>query len=288
MKQSGRNQSHNFINFNGTAGIWRKSCIIDAGNWEGDTLTEDLDLSYRAQLKGWQFVYLEDVGTPSELPVVMSAVRSQQFRWNKGGAENFRKFGSKVINSKMMPFNHKIQSLSHLFNSSVFLWVFVMSILSVPLVLKETSRFDFMLVFGSILKYLFIFLFVVFYFTFRKRQGKSFSNFFQFLFQFILFFPVILGLSFHNSVAVLEGYFGKKSEFVRTPKFNILSKKDGWKGNQYLNQRYTIGNLIEILLILYFVLGIYLAFKVQNFSFLPFHILLVLGYSIIIFKTLDE
>ena len=91
LEQVGRNSKGHFINFNGTAGVWRKTCIIDAGNWEGDTLTEDLDLSYRAQLKNWKFKYLEDVETPAELPVAISAARSQQFRWNKGGAENFRK-----------------------------------------------------------------------------------------------------------------------------------------------------------------------------------------------------
>ena len=91
LEQVGRNQQNHFINFNGTAGIWRKECILDAGNWEGDTLTEDLDLSYRAQLKKWKFQYLDDVVTPAELPVTLSAIRSQQFRWNKGGAENFRK-----------------------------------------------------------------------------------------------------------------------------------------------------------------------------------------------------
>src|SRR5690606_21494629 len=91
LEQVGRNSKGHFINFNGTAGVWRKTCILDAGNWEGDTLTEDLDLSYRAQLKNWKFKYLEDVETPAELPVVISAARSQQFRWNKGGAENFRK-----------------------------------------------------------------------------------------------------------------------------------------------------------------------------------------------------
>lgn len=91
LEQVGRNQQNHFINFNGTAGIWRKECILDAGNWEGDTLTEDLDLSYRAQLKKWKFKYLDEVVTPAELPVTLSAIRSQQFRWNKGGAENFKK-----------------------------------------------------------------------------------------------------------------------------------------------------------------------------------------------------
>ena len=99
LEQVGRSSKGHFINFNGTAGIWRKTCIIDAGNWEGDTLTEDLDLSYRAQLKNWKFKYLEDVETPAELPVVISAARSQQFRWNKGGAENFRKMCKRVVGS---------------------------------------------------------------------------------------------------------------------------------------------------------------------------------------------
>ena len=100
LEQVGRSSKGHFINFNGTAGIWRKSCIIDAGNWEGDTLTEDLDLSYRAQLKQWKFKYLENVETPAELPIVISAARSQQFRWNKGGAENFRKMMWRVLKNK--------------------------------------------------------------------------------------------------------------------------------------------------------------------------------------------
>ena len=97
LEQVGRSSKGHFINFNGTAGVWRKDCILDAGNWEGDTLTEDLDLSYRAQLRDWKFKYLEDVETPAELPVVISAARSQQFRWNKGGAENFQKMFKRVV-----------------------------------------------------------------------------------------------------------------------------------------------------------------------------------------------
>ncbi len=99
LEQVGRNSKSHFINFNGTAGVWRKTCILDAGNWESDTLTEDLDLSYRAQLKKWQFKYLEHIETPAELPAVISAARSQQFRWNKGGAENFSKIASRVLQS---------------------------------------------------------------------------------------------------------------------------------------------------------------------------------------------
>ena len=114
LEQVGRNSKGHFINFNGTAGVWRKECIIDAGNWEGDTLTEDLDLSYRAQLKNWKFKYLEDVETPAELPVVISAARSQQFRWNKGGAENFRKMMWRVLKNQNISAKTKVHGLLHL------------------------------------------------------------------------------------------------------------------------------------------------------------------------------
>jgi len=133
LEQVGRNSEGHFINFNGTAGIWRKTCIEDAGNWEGDTLTEDLDLSYRAQLKKWKFKYLENVETPAELPVVISAARSQQFRWNKGGAENFQKMRKKVVQSTNISSKTKVHGILHLLNSTMFLNVLVVALLSIPM-----------------------------------------------------------------------------------------------------------------------------------------------------------
>ena len=142
LEQVGRNQQKHFINFNGTAGIWRKDCIIDSGNWKADTLTEDLDLSYRAQLKDWEFVYLDKVVTPAELPVTINAIRSQQFRWNKGGAENFRKLVAKILFSDKYTFNKKINAFFHLFSSNMFLNVFLIAILSVPLIfIKESTKY---------------------------------------------------------------------------------------------------------------------------------------------------
>jgi len=133
LEQVGRNSEGHFINFNGTAGVWRKECIYDAGNWEGDTLTEDLDLSYRAQLKNWKFKYLVNVETPAELPVVISAARSQQFRWNKGGAENFQKMMRRVISSENIPIRTKVHSLLHLLNSSMFTCILLVAVLSIPM-----------------------------------------------------------------------------------------------------------------------------------------------------------
>ena len=133
LEQVGRNSKGHFINFNGTAGVWRKECILDAGNWEGDTLTEDLDLSYRAQLKDWKFKYLEEVETPAELPVVISAARSQQFRWNKGGAENFQKMALRVLRKDSIPFKTKVHSILHLLNSTMFLNILIVAVLSIPM-----------------------------------------------------------------------------------------------------------------------------------------------------------
>src|SRR5690606_29747429 len=119
IEQSARQAAGSFTNFNGTCGVWRKACILDAGGWSADTLTEDLDLSYRAQLKGWKFRYLEDVVTPGELPVVMTVIKQQQYRWNKGGAETARKLARRILRSDL-PRMQKAHALLHLFNSSVF------------------------------------------------------------------------------------------------------------------------------------------------------------------------
>ena len=238
LEQVGRNSKGHFINFNGTAGIWRKECIFDAGNWEGDTLTEDLDLSYRAQLKNWKFKYLEDVETPAELPVVISAARSQQFRWNKGGAENFRKTVLSVITAKNIPFKTKFHGVMHLLNSSMFLCVFTVALLSIPMLyIKNTyGHLGWVFEVTSFFILSTIILFVCYWFTYKSIQGSSFDNFVDYIKLFFTFFSVALGFSLHNTVAVLEGHLGKRSEFVRTPKFNINSIKDTWKGNKYLTE----------------------------------------------------
>ena len=119
IEQSGRRKADSFFNFNGTAGIWRKKSILDVGGWQHDTLTEDLDLSYRAQLNGWKFEYLESVESPAELPVTLQAVKTQQFRWNKGTAETIKKNLGKVIQSDLK-LNHKLRAIFHLLNSTVF------------------------------------------------------------------------------------------------------------------------------------------------------------------------
>lgn len=290
LEQVGRNSKGHFINFNGTAGIWRKQCILDAGNWEGDTLTEDLDLSYRAQLKDWKFKYLEDVETPAELPVVMSAARSQQFRWNKGGAENFRKSIWSVLRAKNITASTRFHAIMHLFNSSMVLLVFTVAMLSIPMLyIKNTfGHLAWVFELTSFFIVSTLIFFVCYWFTYKSIQGSGFENFIEYIRLFFTFFSIALGLSLHNAIGVLEGLLGKKSEFVRTPKFNINSIKDSWKGNRYLSNSLSPNTLLELALIIYFTFGMYSAVKLNDYGLFPFHLMLFLGFGFVFFKSLTS
>ena len=198
LEQVGRNSQGHFINFNGTAGLWRKECIYDAGNWEGDTLTEDLDLSYRAQLKNWKFKYLENVETPAELPVVISAARSQQFRWNKGGAENFQKMMKRVIKSKNVPFKTKIHSLLHLLNSSMFTCIFLVAVLSIPM-LYIKNEYAHLKIYFYVMSFFVIsslIFFVCYWFMFKEIYGGGFVKFHKIYWIFFHFFLHCNGVFF--------------------------------------------------------------------------------------------
>ncbi len=292
LEQVGRNSKGHFINFNGTAGVWRKACIIDAGNWEGDTLTEDLDLSYRAQLKDWKFKYLEEVETPAELPVVISAARSQQFRWNKGGAENFRKMLSRLLKSQNISAKTKVHGILHLLNSTMFLNVLIVAILSIP-ILYIKNEYEHLKVYFIVMSFFVIstvIFFICYWFTYRNIYGGGWKNFLEYIGMFFTFFSVAMGFSLHNSIAVLEGHIGKKSEFIRTPKFNISSLKDSWKGNKYLRKNLSPNIIVEGLLMLYFGFGMYSAFVVGDqggdFGLFPFHLMLFIGFGYVFFKSL--
>ncbi len=288
LEQTGRNFGRNFINFNGTAGIWRKECILDAGNWSGDTLTEDLDLSYRAQMKKWEFKYLENVETPAELPVVISAARSQQFRWNKGAAENFRKNYWKLFKDSSVSFSTKFHGFFHLLNSSMFLIVLLLAVLSVPILYIKSNNPAFGWYFNVLAGFAVstLIFFICYYVAYARIHGNSLRTFFRFIGMFLTFFSIAMGFSVHNSLAVLEGHFGKKSEFIRTPKFNISNLKDSWKGNKYLNARFSKNVLIEGLLFFYFGFAIWSAFHLNDFGLLIFHLMLFSGFGFVFFNSL--
>ena len=292
LEQVGRNSKGHFINFNGTAGIWRKECILDAGNWQGDTLTEDIDLSYRAQLKQWKFKYLEHVETPAELPVIISAARSQQFRWNKGGAENFQKMLKRIIVNKHISFKTKVHGILHLLNSSMFTCIFLVAVLSIPM-LYIKNEYEHLKPYFYVMSFFVvssIIFFICYWHMYKNIYGKNFKNFFKYIGAFFTFFSVAMGFSLHNTIAVLEGHFGKKSEFVRTPKFNIKSIKDGWRNNKYIKKKPSVHVILEGMLAIYFVFGMYSAFIVGDqggdFGLFPFHLMLFLGFGYVFFKSI--
>ena len=292
LEQVGRNSKGHFINFNGTAGIWKKKCILDAGNWEGDTLTEDLDLSYRAQLKNWKFKYLVDVETPAELPLVISAARSQQFRWNKGGAENFQKLIWKVLKDKKLSKKTKMHGLLHLLNSTMFLNILIVGILSIPIlyIKNEYEHLKYYFFAMSFFVISTLIFFICYWYCFKSIYGGGFKQFIKYIGLFFIFFTVAMGFSFHNSIAVLEGHFGKKSEFIRTPKFNTQTLKGAWKKNKYISKNISPNVIIEGLLAIYFAFGMYSAFIVGDqggdFGLFPFHLMLCIGFSFVFFKSL--
>ena len=289
IEQGGRNSAGHYINFNGTAGIWRKTCIEDAGGWEHDTLTEDLDLSYRAQIKGWKFKYLENVISPAELPITMSALKSQQHRWMKGGAECFRKMFWQVVKAKNVKFSDRVHALSHLFNSSVFLFILTLSLLTMPVLhIKDSfSDLNAIIRFGSFFIISTIFLMYYYWLSYRDKTANTITSFFRFFGRFVQFLVVSMGLSLSNTIAVIEGYLGIKSSFVRTPKFNVAVKSE-FKGNKYDKKSISILTIGEGVLFVLFAFTAINRAIYQDLGMVPFHVMLAIGYGLVFFYTLAE
>jgi cellulose synthase/poly-beta-1,6-N-acetylglucosamine synthase-like glycosyltransferase len=289
IEQGGRNVSGHYINFNGTAGVWRRSTIDDAGGWEHDTITEDLDLSYRAQMKGWRFVYLEEVESPAELPITMSALKSQQHRWMKGGAEVFIKMWKRLATTKGIKTSDRIHGLAHLFNSSVFFFILILSLLSLAVLhIKDSfSDLNIYIKFGMYFFSSTIFLAFYYWNSFRDKRGNFFGDLFRFLGRFVQFLTVSMALGLSNAVAVIEGYLGIKSSFVRTPKFNV-AKKDEFKGNKYDKKSLSIINILEGTFMVVFGFTAVNRTIYGDLGMVPFHVMLAVGYGIIFFNTLKE
>jgi len=281
VEQRGRNAGGHFINFNGTAGVWRKTCIADAGGWQADTLTEDLDLSYRAQIKGWKFKYLEEVESPAELPVTMNALKTQQFRWSKGAAECTRKNLGKVLKQKGIGLSTKLNAVFHLMNSFMFLAIISLVLLSVPMIMIMHHHPEY----GSLYSLLRIFfvttiMLAVVYFIANRESGK---NIVGEIIKFLVFFPTFLtmtmGIAISTGIGVFEGYIGKKSPFIRTPKFNVSDKRDSWEGNRYTRKSLSPMALIEFAIAIYALVGILLCALYGNIYMIPFMVMIALGFA---------
>jgi cellulose synthase/poly-beta-1,6-N-acetylglucosamine synthase-like glycosyltransferase len=277
IEQSVRNKLGFFINFNGTAGVWKRECINDAGNWHADTLTEDLDLSYRAQLRGWKFKYLNDVTSPAELPSEINALKTQQFRWTKGAIETARKILPMVWRSGL-PLKVKLHATFHLTNNLVFPFILVAGVLNVPLVfIKHSGQYDSYFTFMAV----FVFAFIASFLFYLFSQKEVYPDWQRRLFLFPIFMAGSMGLAVNNSRAVLEGLFRKRSDFVRTPKYSIRNKTDSWVGKKYVPVRISPTVILEVALAFYCLFGVLSSLYFLEIAAVPFQLLFFLGFSLV-------
>jgi cellulose synthase/poly-beta-1,6-N-acetylglucosamine synthase-like glycosyltransferase len=280
LEHGGRNRGGRFFNFNGTAGVWRRATIEDAGSWEHDTLTEDLDLSYRAQLRGWRFVFVPDLVSPAELPVDINAFKSQQARWAKGSAQVCLKLLPRILRSPL-PLAVKTEAAFHLTGNLAYPLMVALSLLMFPaLVIRYNMGYVEMLLIDVPL-FLGATMSVCSFYSVSQRElfGERFGERLKYI-------PATLalgiGLSVSNARAVLEGFFGQSGEFVRTPKLGVLGengdpKSEGWKLRRY---RVSIpwAPWVELALGIYFAAMAAFAFANGLFGSLPFVLIFTTGY----------
>ncbi|MFQ5500898.1 MAG: cellulose synthase family protein [Phycisphaerae bacterium] len=226
IEHTARNRSGRFMSFNGTAGAWRRQCITDAGGWQHDTLTEDLDLSYRAQMKGWSFVYLPKVTSPAELPPEMNAFKSQQHRWAKGGAQTCRKLLPRILKSRL-PWRIKVEAFFHLTSCVSYFLILILTFLLLPALYFKTHLFIespvMRIIIDGSMVLLATFSASTFYVASQREIFRTWGESLKYL-PFLM--GVGVGISLNNARAAFEGFFGGPSEFVCTPKFGLADHSD--------------------------------------------------------------
>ncbi len=285
MEQQVRNKAGFFINFNGTAGIWRKATIFDAGNWQADTLTEDMDLSYRAQLKGWKFIYLNDVTSPAELPADINSLKAQQFRWTKGSIETGKKILPKVFRSDL-PFKVKLESFVHLSSNIVFPFIVLVALLNIPIVILK-NQVEGLDIYYSIMS-VFVIASISTFLFYMYAQRSINLDWRKRLLLFPVFLAGSMGLAINNSKAVFEALLNKKSGFVRTPKFKIVNNQDNWKEKKYVSKKIGGVVFIELGLALYYVVGIGISAYYMEIAAIPFQLMFLMGFGTVGYMSLKH
>ena len=286
LEQTARSRAGRFINFNGTGGLWRRSCIVEAGGWQHDTLTEDLDLSYRAQLAGWKFLFLKDIITPAELPVDMNGFRSQQHRWTKGSIQTCKKILGKVWRSPL-PLLVKLEATVHLTSNFAYLLLVFLCVL-----LHEAPRSGELLA-GPWRALLFdvpVFVLAsmsaaIFYAVAQRENDPR-----EWLKE-IIYLPLLLalgiGMSISNAKAVLEAVFNHESEFTRTPKYGIERKKQRWTGTKYKSIK-SVLPFVELGFAIYFTYFMVDAALAGQWFSLPFLALFQGGFSYVAWSSISQ
>jgi len=271
VEQTARQRSGWFMNFNGTAGLWRRSCIEDSGGWSGDTLSEDLDLSYRAQLAGWQAGYLPQVVAPAEVPPQIAAFKRQQSRWAKGSIQCLRKLGKDVWRAERS-LAARLEGLVHLSSYLAHPLMIVMLLATLPLLLSG-ARLSWPLAYLSLASLGPPLLYAV-------AQKSLHPDWWQRYARMPLLVLLGSGIALNNSVAVLQGVFGRSNRFRRTPKFSLEGKNGRWQGQRYaLHLDWMV--LGEVLLALYAALTIVVAWRQGHNWAIPFLCLYLGGFGMV-------
>jgi len=284
IEQKAKSNSHLFMNFNGTAGIWKRSCIEDAGGWHTTTLVEDLDLSYRAQMKGWKCVFLPDIVVDAELPAQMNAAKRQQFRWAKGSIQCAVKLLSDIMIKRKVAIEAKIQAFIQLTRHIVFPLMLI-QFLTLPILLASNVN----LYIISFLPALTLATYLAmgpgaYILIIQSMYHKSWKSKAKILPSLLVYSA---GLSVNNTVAVFDAVFGKKNEFLRTPKYGIITKQDDWRDKAY-NLPFSQTTLLEIFFGVYGVLGIFIAIFSSNPIFVPIIGLQTIGFFFIAYMSLSH
>ncbi|MDA0195837.1 MAG: glycosyltransferase [Bacteroidetes bacterium] len=289
VEQFGRSLAGYWLRFNGSGGLWRASCIEDAGGWSGDTLSEDLDLAFRAQLKGWKFRYANHIECKGELPVTMDGVKKQYYRWSKGKTEVVKKLSLQVLKAKI-PLMTKIHAFADLWNIWANIAILAIAILSLPFahITANNPVFDGVWRYTSIgLIYTVLLIYMmlkVYYF----RSNSIMSSIRSVILDFPAFAFLFTGITLHQNVAIFDGYRGKKTAFERTPKYDIQKDAGAWTGKSYTPAKLPLITYIELLMAGYFAYGVYLDFVTGLYGFLPWHIFLSFGASYTFWLTVKQ
>ena len=283
IEHTARNRAGRFFNFNGTAGIWRRECIDAAGGWQHDTLTEDLDLSYRAQLAGWRFIFLPGQIAPAELPLEMGAFKSQQHRWAKGSIQTARKLLGRIYRSEL-PLGVKLEATAHLTANIGYVLMVILAVLVVPSVWLREEIAPWMVAFVDLPIFTLSSVSVAAFYWAARREatGKSGG-----ILRWIPFLMAVgIGLSINNARAVLEALRGKQSSFRRTPKYNLRTSE------RLAQRRYRItinrDTWIELGFALYFAVGTGAAIAAGMWGAVPFLLLFELGYAYTALSTIAQ
>ena len=274
VEQKAKSNSNLFMNFNGTAGIWRKECIDDAGGWHTATLVEDLDLSYRAQMKGWKCLFLPDIVVDAELPVQMNGAKRQQFRWAKGSIQCAVKLLGDILLKRKIAFDAKLQAFIQLTRHIVFPLMLIQFI-TLPILLASEVN----LYIVSFLPALTLATYLAmgpgaYLLVINKMYKNNWKGHAKAL-PYLLVYSI--GMSVNNTVAVFDGIFGKKNEFLRTPKYGIVTNDDDWRDKAY-NLPFSKTTLLEMFFAVYGILGIFIAIFSNNPIFVPIIALQAVGF----------